>query len=327
MACKRFGSSILLASTRKSRSEGCAERFQSSTGTPMSTACQPEEVGPITICLAAIGQSGGHHFAVVAADRMVTLGGFMEFEHGARKMAHPSPQAVVMVAGDTLVGTRLAREVSAALNGSTPRTSDIAQHLGARYQDVRRQSMENQVLHPRGLSLDQFYGNQASLSPQIAIMIDQTLSQFNLGVELLLAGVDQDGAHIFSIHNPGGAELQHDVIGYAAIGSGAIHAVQSMVGFRHDSTAALRETIFRAYASKRRSEVAPGVGLDTDMAVISATGVRWISNDAQEQLAKLYAANQAKATSDLSQKLADLNIEEEEEERENDEDGAESNGG
>ena len=269
----------------------------------------------MTICLAAICCEGDEHYAVVAADRMVTLGNFMEFEHGVPKMAHPSSQAVVMVAGDTLIGTRLAQEVSAAFNGMTPRTPDIANQFAQRYQQVRNQMMEIQVLSPRGLSLQTFYGGHQTFNPQITMMIDQGLNQFNLGVELLLAGVDQDGAHVFSIHNPGGSEFQHDVIGYAAVGSGAIHAIQSMVGFRHTSSAGLRETIFRTYASKRRAEVAPGVGVETDMAIISSAGVVWVNRDNQQRLAELYETYQTTAMSYLAEQLTDLRIEDEEAEK------------
>lgn len=267
----------------------------------------------MTICLASICRDGDSHFAVVAADRMVTLGNFMEFEHGVPKMAHPSSHAVVMVAGDTLVGTRLAREVSEELNGTSPRTPDVAKRLATRYQEVRQEAVANQVLAPRGLSLPQFYGGHASFNPQITMMIDQALLNFNLGIELLLAGVDQDGAHIFSVHNPGGTELQHDVIGYGAIGSGAIHAIQSMVGFGHVSSAGLRETIFRTYASKRRAEVAPGVGLETDMAIISLDGVAWVSQDNQKHLGNVYTKYLTAATNDLAEQLATLRLDEPEE--------------
>lgn len=262
----------------------------------------------MTICMAAICHDQATHYAVVAADRMVTLGNFMEFEHGIPKMAHPAPHAVVLVAGDSLVGARLAKEVSADLDGAAPRTIEIARQLAAKYQQIRLLAVETQLLAPRGLNLEAFYAGQQSMNPQITMMIDQGMSQFNLNVELLLAGVDQDGAHLFSVHNPGGSELQHDFIGHMAVGSGAIHAVQSMVGFRHTSGAGLRETIFRVYASKRRAEVAPGVGQDTDIAIVSLAGVRWIDNDNQKELAALYETYQETATSNLAAKLSDLKL-------------------
>ena len=41
----------------------------------------------MTICLAALCRQEDEPVAVVAADRMVTMGGFIEFEHPVPKMA------------------------------------------------------------------------------------------------------------------------------------------------------------------------------------------------------------------------------------------------
>jgi hypothetical protein len=264
----------------------------------------------MTICLAALCVHDGAPRAVVAADRMVTYPGFIEFEHAVPKMAHATPFAVVMVAGDALIGTRLARDTAAALFATSPPLGEVAQRLAQNYESVRHQRLESQILSPRGLSLQSFYGAHQSLNPQITMLIDQAMNNYNLGVELLLAGVDPTGAHIHSIHNPGKADLQHDVIGYAAIGSGAIHAIQSMIGFRHSPGAGFKEAVFRVYASKRRAEVAPGVGVDIDMAVISGSGVRHLSDEELESLRVLYNEFQEKTNEVLQGKLANLTIEE-----------------
>ena len=134
-------------------------------------------------------------------------------------------------------------------------------------------------------------------------MIDQQMQHFNLGVELLLAGADDSCAHIYSVQNPGRPEYLHDVIGYAAIGSGAIHAVQSMIGFGHSPNADYQETVFRGYASKRRSEVAPGVGLDTDMAVVAIEGTHRLSDDELDQLRTIYGDYEVSTTEALTKQL------------------------
>jgi hypothetical protein len=41
----------------------------------------------VTICLAAVCREDEETRVVVATDRMVTLGGFIEFEHAIPKMA------------------------------------------------------------------------------------------------------------------------------------------------------------------------------------------------------------------------------------------------
>lgn len=227
--------------------------------------------------------------AVVAADRMVTYGGFIEFEHTVPKMAHPSPFAVALIAGDTLIGTRLAVSVASEFKGASPAVAEIAERMATRYVELRASLLESQILSLRGLNLGSFYGNHASLNQQVTMMLDQQMAQFNPDIELLIAGVDEAGAHIYSVHNPGKPEREHDFIGYAAIGSGGIHALQAMIGFRHAPTAGLGETIFRVYAAKRRAEVAPGVGLDTDMAIVSASGVTFLDADTIRQLSSMYA--------------------------------------
>jgi ATP-dependent protease HslVU (ClpYQ) peptidase subunit len=243
----------------------------------------------MTLCMAALCRDEDQNeLVVVAADRMVTFGGFIEFEHSVPKMANQSPYALALIAGDTLLGTRLAKAVAAEFDSTSPRVAEIADRMAARYVDMRRNELENQVLAPRGLDLGSFYGNHAGFNAQITMMLDQTMAQFNLGVELLIAGVDAAGAHIYSVHNPGRPEREYDVIGYAAIGSGGIHALQAMIGFKHAATASVAETVFRVYASKRRAEVAPGVGLDTDIAIVSASGVRFLSADTLSELAVLY---------------------------------------
>lgn len=262
------------------------------------------------MCIAALCREGDETFAVVGADRMVTLGGFIEFEHTVPKMAHPAPHAVVMIAGDTLTGTRLANSVVTDLRGGMPRIDEIAERLSNRYGEFRRSALDAQILALRGLDLGSFYGAHGSLQQPLVMMLDNQMAQFNLSVELLLAGVDEDGAHIYSVHNPGDPSQQHDVIGYAAIGIGTLHALQSMIGFRHGPTAGLRETIFRVYASKRRAEVAPGVGADTDMAIISTSTVTFLQESLLKRLSNMYDNYGRGAEEAQVKELAELNLDE-----------------
>jgi hypothetical protein len=270
----------------------------------------------MTVCIAALCNDGDDAIAVVAADRMVTLGGFIEFEHAVSKMAPASQFALAMVAGDALIGTRIAKVVEGASAGTNPAVVDVAQSLAEEYLAAREQQLDEQLLLPRGMTLETFYQSHAALNPQITAMLDNQMAQFNLGVELLLAGVDPSGAHIHTIQNPGGSDRLHDQIGYAAIGSGAIHAIQSMIGFGHCADADYHQTVFRVYASKRRSEVAPGVGQDTDMAVISENGTHWLSDDELGQLRAIFEDFESSTDKTLKAKLADFNLNEETDEPE-----------
>jgi 20S proteasome alpha/beta subunit len=263
--------------------------------------------GGMTVCLAALCEDG--RTVVVASDRMVTFGGILEFEHTVPKMTPTTSLAMVMVAGDTLLGTELAQTVATQVRGTTPSIHTVAVALGQAFQAIRRREMEVEILLPRALDLNSYYGAHASLNGQIVVGLDHSLTQFSLGVELLLGGVDEDGAHIYSISNPNQVRC-HDIIGHGAVGIGAIHALQSMIGIRHDSTARLAETVFRAYASKRRSEAAPGVGRDTDLAIVSEHGIRRLTNDELQHMSSILDEHQASTTDALEAKLAALSFSE-----------------
>jgi hypothetical protein len=267
----------------------------------MAAICTDADLGPL---------------AVVAADRMVTIGSFIEFEHTVPKMALPTPFSVAMIAGDTLLGTRLARNVANEFVGAAPNTAEVAARLAQRFVEMRRSELENQILSLRGLDLQMYYGGHQSLNGNITAMLDNQMSQFNLGIELLVAGVDGGGAHIFSIVNPGQPDRQHDVIGYAAIGSGGIHALQAMIGFKHSPTTPLKETVFQVYAAKRRSEVAPGVGLDTDMAIVSANGIGFLDKATLTKLEDMYTHYGEITETALDAELENLDLDEQPPEQE-----------
>jgi hypothetical protein len=262
----------------------------------------------MTVCVAALCHDEDELIAVVAADRMVTLGGFIEWEHAVPKMTPASSYSITMVAGETLVGTKLARDVAAEFGGGEPLLADVARALAVKYEAARRERLEQQLLIPRGLNFPTYYGSHQQLNPNIVAMLDQQMQQFNLGVELLLAGVDASGAHIYSVANPGPPENLHDPIGYAAVGSGTIHALQAFIGFGHSAASEYHVTVFRAYAAKRRAEVAPGVGLDTDMAVISTAGIHWLSEEELGQLHEIYEEFQTTTGDELKKRLGSFKL-------------------
>lgn len=247
----------------------------------------------MTVCIGGIcadEEDRPGRLVVVASDRMVTMGGLTEFEHEVPKIKAITDRIVAMISGDALKGSQLATAVRAVMPAGSTSVQQVSQILADQYSALRRAQLESLVFSPRGLTIESFYaqGGQTRMIPQIAGGIDQQVMQFDLGIDLLIAGVDDDGGHLFSVHNPGGVVNDFAPIGFAAIGSGTLHATQSLIGFRHTSVRDLHQTVFRVYASKRRAEVAPGVGTDTDLAIISATGVNYLPTAVVTQLGEIF---------------------------------------
>jgi hypothetical protein len=88
-------------------------------------------------------------------------------------------------------------------------------------------------------------------------------------IEAIVSGVDGIGAHIYVVNN---SEVTcRDAIGFAAIGAGYWHANSQFMFAGHNRNRPLAETLLLTYAAKRRAEVAPGVGIGTDMFSIGPT--------------------------------------------------------
>jgi hypothetical protein len=240
---------------------------------------------------------------------MVTLGGLIEFDHSAPKTSILGQSIVGLVAGEALTGSEILQHLKASLSAPAPAIPDVANALAQLYAKLRISRAESLILGPRGLTLQAFHANQQALLAQIVGMIDNQLVAFDLGVQLLLVGIDANGGHLVTVVNPGGRFDMHDIIGYAAIGSGALHALQAMIGFGHSTSEGLTETVFRAYAAKRRAEVAPGVGRETDMLVVNAEGINRLAPDTLAELEALYTEFTESTVKNLGAKLGKFELE------------------
>jgi 20S proteasome alpha/beta subunit len=159
------------------------------------------------------------------------------------------------------------------------------------------------------MTIDAFYrGLMQSMPNAIVSFLDEEASAYDFNVSLLIAGIDEEGAHLFDVTNPGGAFQDHEPIGFHAIGSGGFQAIQAMISFGHTGKKILAETLFHVYAAKRRAEVAPGVGKDTDMMVISASGIRWLTHDELQQLETIFSAWQRPLDEATKSAVAELAV-------------------
>jgi 20S proteasome alpha/beta subunit len=267
----------------------------------------------MTICIGALcaNKDGVANKAIiVASDRMVTLGQLTEFEHEAPKIAPIREKIVALMAGDAFRASQLIRDVISSLPPESPHVFQVAQIAANRYVEARARQIEIDVFQPRGLTREQFYkGQVAALTQnlqQLAFQIDNHVTTFNFNVELLIAGVDEIGAQLFFAGHPGGTFTNLQQIGYHAIGSGQLHAMQSLIGFGHIGSRSIEETLFAVYVAKRRSEVAPGVGTETDLEIITSDGIKTIDKGKLKTLNNLYQDYQKPASKEIIDKVREL---------------------
>jgi len=275
----------------------------------------------VTVCIAAIcaDLSGTPARAVVvASDRMVTFGGFYEFEHEVPKLSLIGGRVATLIAGDALKGAQIVQNVSGNSLVSMQGVSQIAEAISTEYVRLRQELVIAQTLLPRSLTVQTYYDQHGKLNPQIVFAIDNHMVQTDFGVQMLIAGIDATGAHLYMIANPGSPPNDFQQIGFASIGSGAIHASPALIGFGHAPFRSLPETVFAIYASKRRGELAPGVGKDTDLVIIREDGYQRLDATELASLEELYREYQQQISTELRDKIGQLSLGK----KENDDDAA-----
>ena len=226
----------------------------------------------VTVCIAALYGDGAG--VVMATDRMVTAHipiGY-EFEHKENtKIVELDGAASVfaLIAGDVLRGNEIFDLAKSELmpKDRDCTAEDAAETVRSSYQKVRLTNIIHRELEPRGLDLNSYYSRHQQLLPQVVQMIDQALFSSDLGVEILVAGSNSPAHTIYTILNPGTIH-DNSSIGHGAIGSGAPHALYSLIEGSYTPSLDKDAVVDLVERAKGRSEVAPGVGKETTIVVI-----------------------------------------------------------
>lgn len=256
----------------------------------------------MTICIAAI--AANRSAVIVTSDRMLSAHFLsLEFDHPDSKIEKLGKSCVGLSSGDALpAGELFASAHSVSTQLQNPQVGQIAESIKDAYATLRARRVEEQVFRPRGITLDAFYqqGLIRQFPPEVAMQLDDMVQRAEFRVELVIAGVDGNGAHIIGISDPGRAD-SYDRVGYHAIGSGMSHAILSLVSSGQHWAKGINETVFNVFRAKRQAETAPGVGRSIEIRIVTNQGTRSVTDKEMKILDDIYT----ELLSPQDQKLAE----------------------
>lgn len=260
----------------------------------------------MTICIGVLCNNSKD--VIVASDRMITATyPPIEFEHGTLKLEIICPTCIVLTAGDALAHADICRVVKAKVGALTrPRATAITEEIRKTYVAQRQKTISERFLEPRGWTLEDFYEKHArAINPDLFLTIDHEIASYDYGLQIIVAGVDPEEAHIYGIRHPGEVDC-YDSLGYHAIGIGALHAVSSLIANGYNPTVSRKMAVYLVYEAKRNAENAPGVGRYTDMAIIQESGYRVLSSDDVSVLENIYNSRRIPLTEEFEKTIDDL---------------------
>lgn len=226
---------------------------------------------PLTVCIAARCIDGS---IFCAADRMVTVGD-MEMESPVSKIFIITNSIFVMPSDDDAsLHAEILADVHAAVSkriADNPNVWIAVRDVVDLYIEIRNETKTKLAartfLAPLGLTKETFLEKMATMEPCLVARISEDMVNHKLPcLSIIIAGLDTSGSHIYQVHD--GESGCFDTIGYAAIGAGGRHANAHFMMSGQSYSTSIAETLWATYLAKKRSEVAPGVGEATDIAMI-----------------------------------------------------------
>jgi hypothetical protein len=138
------------------------------------------------------------------------------------------------------------------------------------YNKKRRHRINDTVLSPFGLDDISFIARQSQMSEYFVRNISNQITNFEMPeVATIITGIDDGGPHIYQLY--GGEASCSDSVAFACIGSGARHANSQFMAVGHHRELSFTATLILTFVAKKRAEVAPGVGKQTDMFIAGPT--------------------------------------------------------
>lgn len=253
----------------------------------------------MTVCIGAICDNE----LVICADRMITYGPPMslQVESAVRKIVPISKNAAILFSGNVPEGEWVINKTKSYIDGiTTVDMHQVATYVTAAYQQVKEKKAEDIILRP-SLGVD-YAGFRALVaqtqSSQILQQVAGMLMGHNLQLDLMLAGIDSQGPHLFAIGHPD-TMATLDTVGYAAIGSGGLHAAVRLSLGGQTKEASRNETVVNVYEAKLAAQSAPGVGGATDLAFISTSGIKFADASLYTLLSEIHKERPALSSEDL----------------------------
>ena len=242
----------------------------------------------MTICIAALCDN--RKTVVVLADRMLTSSdNTLVFEHDEPKLDKLFNNCIALTAGQATLHQPIFQACRAEIRDTSPLISDVVKKIKEKYQEARREFMNDAIFSTRGLSVNSFYEMQNSLHESSILDFNSAMDLFNLQIDILVAGVDvEENSHIYLITNPG-VVIPVDSIGFSSIGTGTRHADVAFAYRQYSSSFPLNKALYTAFEAKKRAEMAGGVGQRTDIAIVTKDGCETLSEDTVQELGNIYS--------------------------------------
>jgi 20S proteasome alpha/beta subunit len=226
--------------------------------------------------------------AMAVSDRMITAGD-IEYEPQQLKVSFITDTTLILIAGEYPIHSEALKHIQLQIRRDPKFTPEnIAVMYGRAIQKIKQRHREDIFLAPFGLNTDTFLAQQKEMSDNFVASITNQLQDYRgADVEALVVGAQGDTMRIFAVDANGTAKCYDDV-GFAAIGIGGEHARSVLMQAGYVNTLPFAAALAATYVAKKASEIAPGVGTNTDIHLVFKGAIEQLRDDVHSKVRELY---------------------------------------
>jgi len=260
----------------------------------------------MTVCIAALAEN--EKSVVLASDKMISKQmPPIEYEHDVEKIVKMTDNFYVLIAGTVNNAIDIINKAKPQIR-ENQNPNEKFEKMKKAYADYRDEKIVDEILRSQGFhSLQDFQSRQQSLNQNVANQIQGLIGKANLQTIMTLVAFDNEKCHLKVLIHPGSLV---NPIEYATTGSGELHATQSLIGAKYKKSDDLDAATYLVFEAKKRAEVAPGVGLLTEMIVLSKQDdgtikERRLTEEDLGKLAEVYESVNARDTEKIKAVLVE----------------------
>lgn len=228
----------------------------------------------MTVAIAALCGIPDDIMVLAAEDRMVTSGD-IEFEQPQPKIWRLGPYAAALFYGSSTAQAEIALRTEVLVRDKQITSIDgIANAYAWVMRGFIRRVAEADILSPLGLTAGDLVQHPPKINRPLLYKLTKQMQLYYEGSGMaddfggaLVIGSDEHGGHIYQVEH--GKATYMNRIGFVAGGAGQRHAESQFMFAKYTSHWRFANALSLLYAAKKRAEVTPGVGAETDIIVIT----------------------------------------------------------
>lgn len=212
--------------------------------------------------------------AILAADRLSLMDPYhLAYETDHQKLSVLESRIALTVSGTRNELTEVVSSAAANRAFSQRAIGDVAKCVFQAREEFRSAQVEQTILRRRlNLSFSEFRQIVLRDNSVIAAELYQEIKRHSLAMQLLLAGADEGGAHLYVVDD-GTSPANLDEVGFGAIGSGGPIAQAALIGHAPSRDLSVADALLVLMMAKVTAERCPTVGETTDIVIVRKNAV------------------------------------------------------